>query len=66
MSVKMKTRIRCVVDIPVDAWSPKTTFEELAETVKKEGRNILEKAIREIGGSVFGEPKSVFVIIEEE
>lgn len=66
MAGKVMAQIKCEVTIPVDCWSEKSSFCELRETAATEGIEKLRKIIRESGGSISGNPKCVFVIMNED
>lgn len=65
MKTVAKARIQCVVDIPVDNWSATDTFESLSPIVKREGVRKIQKLIDAAGGIIIGEPKAIFVVVEE-
>jgi hypothetical protein len=66
MNNQVKVRVRCVVDIPVGTWSEGAEFTALSEQAKREGLNKLRKIMQEHHGAVYGEPKVVFVMCEEQ
>jgi hypothetical protein len=65
--------IKCVVEIHVGNWGGgNTDLEKLAEQVKREGKNKLQrllsgKALEEPqGGKIIGEPQVIFILLEEQ
>lgn len=65
MKTVARARIQCVVDIPVDNWSATDTFDSLSPIVKREGIRKIQKLIGDAGGVIIGEPKAIFVVVEE-
>lgn len=65
---QIKARIRCVVDVPVGVWggSGSVDLDALAEQVRREGKEIVTRFSREAGGAVVGEPKVLFLLLEED
>ena len=66
MANTVKVRVRCVVDIPVGSWDGDCDLASLSDTAKKEGLQSLQKIMRKNDGAVYGEPKVVFVMCEEQ
>lgn len=57
-------RIRVEVEVTVGSWSEEATFSTLKDQVKREGIQIIRNAL--LGkGSVVGEPKCLFVVVNE-
>ena len=66
MSKSVKVRVRCVVDVPIGQWSADSTMEELSKIAIREGLEKLQQMVQKEGGAVYGTPKPVFVMVEEE
>lgn len=64
---QIRARIQCTVEVEVGTWGGgKTDLDVLAEQVRREGRDILEKLSREHQGHVVGTPKVLFLVLQED
>ena len=63
----IKARITCCVEIEVGVWSGgMTDVGSLADQVRKEGKNKLQKILQENGGCVVGSPRVLFMVMMED
>lgn len=63
----INARIQCVVQLPVGKWDGKQLdTDALLEQIKREGVEKLNHALKSHGGVVYGEPKVIFMVLEEE
>jgi len=63
---KVKVRIRCVVDLPVGTWGDNDNIAYLAERARIEGTELLQRMVTQFNGSLYGTPKALIIVCEEE
>jgi len=65
----VSARIRVEVEVEVGTWNGQSTFDELQEQVRKEGRTLADylfaEGPRRTKGRVVGTPKVLFVQVSE-
>lgn len=63
---QIKARVQCTIDVPVGVWAGgQTDMDALAEQVRREGANIVIRAMKAVSGVIIGEPKVVFIVFSE-
>lgn len=65
-SGQIKARVQCTIEVPVGTWGGgMTDMDKLTEQVRREGRLIVLKAAKDVGGVVVGDPRVFFVVLNE-
>lgn len=63
----INARIQCTIEVSVGAWSGgMTDIDKLAESVRREGRSLVEKMVAGNQGKLIGTPKVLFMVMHEE